>query len=191
MKRLLLLLAANVAVFASLRIGPPGGMSLNPYFSPEDLVDDAQLVSWIKGEGVKLERRASGNYIACEAAAKAECWNFHSFRRGSALFVDVQQRASGHVIAPHYVFRVDKRGADIEMIDIDATQLKRLVKSGALKLATVQAEGAEIITAPTSELRKFLQTHASNPQVFEARNAKLLLFRPAPLETTEKEIATE
>jgi hypothetical protein len=83
-------------------------------------------------------------------------------------FVDVASKSDPEVgVAGHLFGKIRMVGDDLYVSLIDETWLKHMVEAGLAPQSTV-GEGQQIVlTAPTSELQKFILLHAADPGAWD------------------------
>src|ERR1019366_3151614 len=101
-------------------------------------------------------------------AAEGSKYMVRLVRLNEYEFVDVASKSDPEVgVAGHLFGKIRMVGDDLYVSLIDETWLKHMVEAGLAPQSTV-GEGQQIVlTAPTSELQKFILLHAADPGAWD------------------------
>jgi len=138
-------------------------VAIHPLYTSQDLVSDLPLEgAWATKDGEVWRVQKSGDgYDVAE-------YTVHLLRLKEYEFVDVASKSDPNVgVAGHLFGKIRMEGDDLYVSLMDETWLKQMVDAGLAPQSTI-GEGHQIVlTAPTSELQKFILLHAADPGAWD------------------------
>jgi hypothetical protein len=166
---LLLTLLAGVAAMTGC-----GPVAIHPFYTTQDLVSDLPLEGvWTASDGEvwQVEKSDDGYKVVATAAGDAKEvseFKVRLLRLKEYEFVDVTDKSDPAVgVQGHLLGKIHMQGDELYVSALDETWLKRMVETG-LAPQSATGEGQRIVlTAPTSELQKFILLHAADPDAWD------------------------
>lgn len=162
--------------------------SLHPFYAEEDLVFEPALIGqwterdkskpfWHFAKATKEDPTGKG-YVLTDAGPNETRFSAHLFRLGDSLYLDMvpAKPETGttlgglhglHYLPAHTLMKVYKLGdSEYQWGVMMPPAVEKLLKESpdALKHETV--DGRIVLTASTQELRKFLQAHSGQEDLF-------------------------
>ena len=171
--RFTLLLAALVGIAGMTGCAPT--VAIHPLYTSQDLASNLPLegtwaagddeVWWVhrSGDGYDVARVHTGDSME---VAK---YTVHLLRLKESEFVDVTSKSDPDLgVAGHLFAKIRMANDELFVAAMDETWLKHMVEAGLAPKSTT-GEGEQIIlTAPTSELQKFILQHAADPDAWDS-----------------------
>ena len=170
--RFTLLLAALAGVAAMTGCAP--AVAIHPLYTSRNLVSDLPLEgTWASSDGEVWQVKKSEDGYEVDSAQGSK-YTVHLLRLNEYEFVDVASKSDPEVgVAGHLFAKIRMEGDELYVSPIDETWLKHMVEVGQAPQSTM-GEGQQIVlTAPTSELQKFVLLHAADPDAWEDDNDAL------------------
>ena len=170
----------TVLAGAAAMTGCAPAVAIHPLYTSQDLVSDLPLEgTWAEKDGEIWQIKKSGDGYDVAAVhtgdpIEVSKYNVHLLRLKASEFVDVASKSDPEVgVAGHLFARVRISGDELYVSLIDETWLKHMVETGQAPQSTM-GEGQQIVlTAPTSELQKFILVHAADPHAWDDNNDAL------------------
>lgn len=167
-----------VLACAAAMTGCAPAVAIHPLYTTQDLVSDLPLEgTWTVKDGELWQIGKFGDGYDVAAVHTGDSidvskYSVHLLRLKDAEFVDIASKSDPEIgVAGHLFARVRMQGDElyVSLIDelyvslIDDSWLKQMVEAGLAPQSTI-GEGRQIVlTAPTSELQKFISLHAADP----------------------------
>lgn len=174
MRALRLTIAAVAALVSSACLV----VSLQPVYEPETIAfDPALLGTWVAADddvSVSFERAEWHSYhVTVQERADRTRLSARLTRVGEQLYLDVSPLDGADVppllLSVHGLFRVEVRGDELFLADLNYEHLERLARDGGAGLPmAIDARKNVVITASTAELRQWLVGHAGDEGLFAA-----------------------
>ncbi len=164
--RFTLWLAVLAGVAAMTGCAP--AVAIHPLYTSQNLASDLPLEgTWASSDGEvwQVQKLEDGYEVD---AAEGSKYMVRLVRLNEYEFVDVASKSDPEVgVAGHLFGKIRMQGDDLYVSLIDETWLKHMVEAGQAPQSTV-GEGQQIVlTAPTSELQKFILLHAADPDAWD------------------------
>lgn len=167
---MLLTLFAGVAAMT----GCAPAVAIHPLYTTQNLVSDLPLEgTWTANDGEVWRIQKSGDgydvtAVDARDSMSVSRYNVHLLRLQDSEFVDVTGKSDPDVgIAGHLFAKIRLEGDDLHVAFVNESWLKEMVDAGLAPQST-PGEGHQIIlTAPTSELQKFILLHAADPGAWD------------------------
>ncbi len=149
-------------------------VAIHPFYTSQDLVSDLPLEgTWVGSDGEVWQIKKSGDgydvaaVLAGDSKGVSE-FTVHLLRLKEFEFVDVASKSDPEIgVAGHLFGKIRMEGDRLYVSTIDETWLKHLMEAGLAPQSTT-GEGQQIVlTAPTSELQKFILLHAADPAAWD------------------------
>ena len=161
-------LALAVLAGAAAMTGCAPAVAIHPFYTTQDLVYDLPLEgTWASSDGQvwKIKRSDDGYEVD---AAQGSKYTVHLLRLKEYEFVDVASKSDPEVgVAGHLFGKIRMQDGQLYVSSIDETWLKQMMETGQAPQSTM-GEGQQIVlTAPTSELQKFILLHAADPDAWD------------------------
>ena len=165
--RCTLLLAVLAAAAAMTGCAP--AVAIHPLYTTQDLVSDLPLEgTWSEKDGEIWQIEKSGDGYTVDSAEGTK-YTVHLLRLKDSEFVDVASKADPELgVAGHLFAKIRMEGDELYVSSIDETWLKRMVEAGQAPQSTMSENQQIVLTAPTSELQKFILLHAADPDAWDA-----------------------
>lgn len=165
--RYILMMAALAA--AALTTGCGVTLSVHPLYTDKDLASDPQLEGkWTDDEAKDIwtVRKDGDVYVAiCSSEKDSEAVEMRLVRLGEYHFLDLTSKNPPSLAIPGHLFaKVSVMGDELEIQLMDSKWLDQKVRETGFPY--VEADKQVILTAPTSELQKFVLLHAADPGAF-------------------------
>jgi len=149
-------------------------VAIHPLYTTQDLVSDLPLEgAWTATDGQIWQIGKSGDgydvvTVQTGDSTQVSKYNVHLLRLKEYEFVDVASKSDPDVgVAGHLFGKIRMEGDILFVSTMDETWLKHMVETGQVPQSTL-GEGQQIIlTAPTSELQKFILLHATDPDAWD------------------------
>jgi hypothetical protein len=153
---------------AAAMTGCAPAVAIHPLYTTQNLVSDMPLEgTWSEKDGEiwQIEKAGDGYTVK---SAEGTTYAVHLLRLQEYEFVDVASKSDPEVgVAGHLFAKIRMSGDELYVSPIDETWLKHMVEAGQAPQSTV-GEGQQIVlTAPTSELQKFILLHAADPDAWD------------------------
>lgn len=171
-------LATALAVTAGsiLMAGCGPVLSIHPLYTQANLVSDLPLEgSWAQQDNRQLwQVHKSGDgyeVIATEAsdAASVQKFDVHLLRLNEFHFLDIASQSPPDLaISGHLFAKIWMAGPDLRVALIDSDWMAQMMEAGVAPQAVTGPRKQIILTAPTSELQKFVSLYALEPKAFDA-----------------------
>jgi len=164
--RFTLLLALLAGAAAMTGCAP--AVAIHPLYTTQDLVSDPRLEgNWASSDGEAWRIQKSGDGYDIDSAQGSK-YTVHLLRLKEYEFVDVASKSDPDVgVAGHLFGKIRMQGDELYVSPIDETWLTQMVDAGLAPQSTM-GEGQQIVlTAPTSELQKFILLHAADPDAWD------------------------
>ena len=168
-------------------------VSLQPVYEPDIIAFDPGLVgTWTMGEdGVTatFERGEWHSYhLTLEQRDDRTRLSARLTRVGELTYLDISPLDGTDLPAlalpVHAVYRVDLKGDELSLSDLNFEVLERRVREGTSTLpAVIDARKNVVITASTVELRRWLVDHAAEEGLFDPPTTFTRVPSPAPTVT--------
>jgi hypothetical protein len=176
--RFTLLLAVLAGVAGMTGCAP--AVAIHPLYTTQDLVSDLPLEgTWSVKDGEIWQIHKSGDGYDVAAvhtgnSIEVSKYNVHLLRLKESEFFDVISKPDPEIgVAGHLFGKIRMEGDELYVSLIDETWLKHLVEAG-LAPRSITGEGQQIVlTAPTSELQRFILRHAADPGAWDDDNDAL------------------
>lgn len=146
-------------------------MSLHPLHSDQEAVAEPAFEGvWVyAGESLQLKVKKKENEInsysleLCGKADNDSLWfEAHLVRLGSALFADIRQTSELGLfeLHPHVFAKVQVNSDELQFDFLSEDFVQKQLKAGRTDLAHEEMDGTLVLTAPTHDLQKFVQSCA-------------------------------
>jgi len=170
--RFTLLLAALAGVAAMTGCAP--AVAIHPLYTSRNLVSDLPLEgTWASSDGEVWQVKKSEDGYEVDSAQGSK-YTVHLLRLNEYEFVDVASKSDPEVgVAGHLFAKIRMEGDELYVSPIDETWLKHMVEVGQAPQSTMGENQQIVLTAPTSELQKFVLLHAADPDAWEDDNDAL------------------
>jgi len=149
-------------------------VAIHPLYTTEDLVSDLPLEgTWAASDNEVWQIHKSGDGYDVAAVRTADApavsqYTVHLLRLKQSEFVDVASKSDPEVgVAGHLFSRIRLEGDDLYVSLIDENWLKHMVETGQAPQSTMGESQQIVLTAPTSELQKFVLRHAADPDAWD------------------------
>jgi hypothetical protein len=167
--RSILMIAALAA--AALATGCGVTLSVHPLYAEKDLASDLQLEGkWTDDEAKDIwaVRKDGDVYVAtCPTDKDSEPIEMRLVRLGEHRFLDLTSKNTPSLSIPGHLFaKVSVTGDELQIQMMDSKWLEQ--KARETGFPYVEADKQVILTAPTSDLQKFVLLHAADPDAFES-----------------------
>ena len=129
--------------------------------------------SWI------VEKRESGRWTATirqEAPHRGQVFGLQLAKLSSGTFLelspptrcacDADEFTDGFFVGVHEIFKVDIAADHLTVLPMDERWLRKRLGEGTLRLPHDELDDTFVITATSSQLRRFLERHAADPGLF-------------------------
>jgi hypothetical protein len=172
--------------------------SVNPFYTPKDLVFEPQLVGQWQAKDdseqpaqwqfeKKEDMAMAYKLTVTEEKTKKGEFTAHLFKLGNEYFLDIIPSKCDYapdqagltaaaMFAGHLLFRMNQIGPELKMASFDFDWLKTHLEKNPNDLAYHEEDDAVVLTAGTADLQRFLLAHLGEGQLFKkestlARNA--------------------
>jgi hypothetical protein len=130
--------------------------------------DEILVVTRAKDQSLRMK------YISTDGIARYEV---HALKLGETLFLDLSPddsetrvSSSGDVYMPclplHFFARVEQSGEALKLSVLDEDAVSKKIKSGKIRIGSMDADGTLVLTATTRELQEFIARHASDSELW-------------------------
>ncbi|MGA2132949.1 MAG: hypothetical protein ABSH50_11700 [Bryobacteraceae bacterium] len=160
-------------------------VAIHPLYTTPDLVSDPAIEgAWVSDEGAIFRVQKSGDgydVIATPAANSTDVstYNVHLVRLQGFEFVDVASKSDPEVgVAGHMFAKVRIQGDELYVAAINDAWLKNMVQTGHAPQSTAGEGQQMVLTAPTSELQKFIVLYAPDPAAWDDEEDSVLHRMP-------------
>ena len=157
--------------------------SLQPLYTPEDLVFDPALVGTWTGPGGSdswsFQKSDENAYrLTIAGTEEPDRFDVRLVRLGDRLFLDIYPVESldmggsfyrGHLILTHSFARISLDQDTLQVASLDHTWLWGMISDKKLKISHELVNVNEVVlTAPTKDLQAFVKKYAGNKEAFHA-----------------------
>jgi hypothetical protein len=176
--RYTLWLAVLAGVAAMTGCAP--AVAIHPLYTTQNLVSDLPLEgTWSEKDGAiwQIKKSDDGYDVAAVRTGdspEVSKYNVHLLRLKDSEFVDVASKADPELgVAGHLFAKIRMSGDELYVSPIDETWLKHMMEAGQAPQSTMGENQQIVLTAPTSELQKFILLHAADPDAWDDDNDAL------------------
>jgi len=158
-----------VLVGAAAMTGCAPAVAIHPLYTSQDLASDLPLEGAWAGNGGEVWQIAKSGDGYDVNSTEGSKYKVHLLRLNDYEFVDVSSKSDPDIgVAGHLFGKIRMAGDEMYVSLIDETWLKHMVDAGQAPQSTI-GEGQQIVlTAPTSDLQKFVLLHAADPDAWDA-----------------------
>lgn len=143
-------------------------VAIHPLYTAQTLASDLPLEgTWQAGDGEIWKITKAGDGYEVDSAAGTK-YKVHLLRLHDYEFVDVGAQSDPDVgVAGHLLGKISLRNGQLYVSSIDDTWLKHMMDTGLAPPSTMGENQQIILTASTSELQKFIELHAADPDAWD------------------------
>jgi hypothetical protein len=167
----LLMLAASSALLT----GCASTVSIHPLYTSQDLVSDLPIEgTWTEQDGEIWQVQKSGDgydvtVLHTGDTPSTEAFNVHTLRLKNADYVDATSKSQPDLgIAGHLLGKIEVQGDEMRVTLLNDDWLKKTMQAGLAPPSVTGEDKRIILTAPTSDLQRFVTMHAADADAWDA-----------------------